>query len=280
MSPRVPRTNGDTLVHVSQLDVVLERDTPLHSVEPRVAASEEAAEAKIGRIVAEALVSDGATLQLGIGGIPNSLLHHLRGHRELGIYSEMISDGVMDLVEAGAVSGANKVVDPGRITAGFALGSEKFYRWLDDNHGVVFKDIAFVNDVHRIASQPRMTSVNSAIEVDLTGQVAADSIGERIFSGVGGAVDFVRGATLAQGGISVICLPSQTHGGLSRIVPQLQPGAGVVTTRAHVQHIATEFGIAHLQGRTLSERAKALIAIAHPSARDGLTAAARKRKLL
>ena len=280
VSPRVPRTNGDTLVHISQLDVVLERDTPLHAAAPRVAANEEAAEAKIGKLLAEEIVKDGATLQLGIGGIPNAMLSNLKGHRELNVYSEMISDGVMELSESGAISGSNKVEHPGRITVGFAVGSEKFYKWLDDNHGVVFKDIGYVNEVHRIASQPRMVSVNSAIEIDLTGQVVADSIGERIFSGVGGAVDFVRGASLSPGGISVIALPSTTHSGVSRIVAQLQPGAGVVTTRAHVQHVATEFGIAHLQGRTLGERAKALIAIAHPSAREALTAAARKRKII
>ena len=192
----------------------------------------------------------------------------------------MISDGIVDLVESGVVTGAHKVVHPGRVTAGFAFGSPRLYRFLDDNAGIVFKDVEFVNNVARISAQPGMVSVNSALEVDLSGQVCADSLGHSVFSGVGGAVDFNSGASQSRGGVSVTVLPSLARGGVSRIVSELTPGAGVVTTRAHVRHVATEFGIAALHGRSLSERAQALIAIAHPSARAELTAAARKRRLL
>jgi len=277
VSRKVPRTFGDSLVHFSQLDVVLERDVALHAAAPRAATE---AEDEIGRLVAHELVRDGATLQLGIGGIANSVLRHLAGHRDLGIYSEMVSDGIVDLVTSGVVTGAHKLAHPGRVTAGFAFGSSKLYCFLDNNPGVVMKDIAFVNDVARIGAQPGMVSVNGALEVDLSGQVCADSLGHEIFSGVGGAVDFNAGASLSRGGVAVTVLPSQTRGGRSRLVSALAPGAGVVTTRAHVRHVATEFGIAALHGRSLGERARALIAIAHPSARDELTAAARKQRLL
>ena len=198
VSPRVPRTFGDSLVHFSQLDAVLESDTPLHAAPPRAAS---AADEAIGRIIAQELVRDGATLQLGIGAIPNAVLRCLASHKDLGIYSEMISDGVIELVERGVVTGAHKVEHPGRITAGFAYGSPRLYAFLHDNAGVAMKDIAFVNDVARIASQPGLVSINSALEIDISGQVCADSLGHTVFSGVGGAVDFCRGAALSRGGV-------------------------------------------------------------------------------
>ena len=280
VNSHVPRTFGDSLVHESQLDTVLYADAPLHELARKPAkGGSGGVEAAIGRLIAHNLVKDGATLQLGIGGVPDAVLAELKGHKGLSIWSEMISDGVIGLVESGVVTN-HKATHPGRCTVGFACGSQKLYSWLDDNVGVVFKSVDFVNDPGRIAMLPGITAINSALEVDLTGQVCADSIGKRIYSGVGGQVDFVSGAGRARGGVPIIALPSTTSSGESRIVCALRPGAGVVTTRAHVRLIVTEHGIAELHGKSLGQRARALIAVAEPGHRDALSAEARRRRLI
>lgn len=236
----------------------------------------------IGALIAEHLVKDGATLQLGIGAIPDAVLTALliSGVKDLGVHSEMVSDGVVDLWGAGVITGARKVVHPGKITAGFAVGSTKLYDMLHDNPGVVMRDIAFVNATDVIARQPGMTAINSALEVDITGQVCADGLGTSVYSGVGGQMDFMRGAALAPGGVPIIALPSTTDRGESRICAMLHPGAGVVTTRAHVHYVVTEYGVAYLWGKSLQQRAQALIAIAHPAHRGALTLAAKERMLM
>jgi acyl-CoA hydrolase len=238
--------------------------------------SQSPTERAVGGHVAE-LVEDGATLQMGIGAIPDAVLAALTGHRQLGIHSEMISDGVLDLVESGVITGELKRVHPGKIVAGFAMGTRRLYDFLDDNPQVVLADIAYVNDTAVIRRNPKVTAINSAVEVDLTGQVCADSIGTYQYSGVGGQMDFVRGAALSAGGKPIIALPSTTSKGISRIVGMLKPGASVVTTRAHVHYVATEYGVANLYGRNLRDRAKLLISIAHPDHREGLEREARAR---
>jgi acyl-CoA hydrolase len=233
-------------------------------------------ERAIGRHCAE-LVDDGATLQIGVGAIPDATLAALSGHHRLGIHTEMLSEGVVDLVEKGVVTGEAKRVHPGKVVASFAIGTRRLYDFLDDNPLVQMLDIAYVNDTAVIRRNPKVTAINSAIEVDLTGQVCADSIGELQYSGVGGQMDFIRGAALSEGGKPIIALPSETSAGISRVVSHLKPGAGVVTTRAHVHYVVTEHGIADLFGKNLRQRAAALIAIAHPRHRDALTAEARRR---
>ncbi len=273
VNKHMPRSHGDGRVHVSQFHALVEGDLPLPEHQPAVLGDVERA---IGRHVA-ALVDDGATLQMGIGGIPDAVLAALRDHRKLGIHTEMFSDGVLDLVERGVITGENKVVMPGRIVAGFVNGTRRLFDFIDDNPAVAMLDIAFVNDTAVIRRNPKVTAINSAIEVDLTGQVVADSIGEKQFSGVGGQMDFIRGASLSEGGKPIIALPSTTKKGESRIVPLLKQGAGVVTTRAHVHYIVTEYGPARLYGKNLRQRAKALIEIAHPSHRAMLEECAVKR---
>ncbi len=273
VNPRMPRSHGDGLIHVDQIDSMVEVDEPIHELPNHDVSAEERA---IGRHCAE-LVDDGATLQLGIGAIPQATLAALGDHHRLGIHTEMISDGVVDLVERGVITGEAKRVHPGKIVAGFALGSKRLYDFLDDNPLVAMLDMAYVNDVEVIRRNPKVTAINSAIEVDITGQVCADSIGDRQYSGVGGQMDFIRGAALSEGGKPIIALPSVTSSGESRIVSMLKPAAGVVTTRAHVHFVVTEHGIADLFGKNLRQRAAALIAIAHPSHRDALAADARRR---
>jgi acyl-CoA hydrolase len=273
VNPRMPRTHGDGLIHVDSIDTLVEVDEPIHELPPREISE---AERAIGRHCAE-LVEDGATVQIGIGAIPQATVSALSDHHRLGIHTEMISDGVVDLVERGVVTGEMKRVHPGKIVAGFALGSRRLYDFLDDNPLVAMLDMAYVNDTAVIRRNPRVTAINSAIEVDLTGQVCADSIGDRQYSGVGGQMDFIRGAALSEGGKPIIALRSTTSTGEPRIVTHLKPGAGVVTTRAHVHFVVTEFGIADLWGKNLRQRAAALIAIAHPSHRDALAADARRR---
>ena len=273
VNPRMPRSHGDGLIHVDQIDYMVEVDEPIHEA-PRHEVSD--VERAIGRHCAE-LVDDGATLQLGIGAIPQATLAALGDHHRLGIHTEMISDGVVDLVEKGVITGEAKRVHPGKIVAGFALGTKRLYDFLDDNPLVAMLDMAYVNDTEVIRRNPKVTAINSAIEVDVTGQVCADSIGDRQYSGVGGQMDFIRGAALSEGGKPIIALPSQTSSGESRIVSVLKPAAGVVTTRAHVHFVVTEHGIADLFGKNLRQRAQALIAIAHPQHRDALAAEARRR---
>jgi 4-hydroxybutyrate CoA-transferase len=273
VNPRMPRSHGDGLIHVDAIDSMVEVDEPIYELPPQELSDMERA---IGRHCAE-LVDDGATLQLGIGAIPQATLAALGDHHRLGIHTEMISDGVVDLVEKGVITGEAKRVNPGKIVAGFALGSRRLYDFIDDNPLVAMLDMAYVNDTEVIRRNPKVTAINSAIEVDITGQVCADSIGDRQYSGVGGQMDFIRGAALSEGGRPIIALPSVTSSGESRIVSMLKPAAGVVTTRAHVHFIVTEHGIADLFGKNLRQRAAALIAIAHPSHRDALAAEARRR---
>lgn len=273
VNPNMPRTGGDSNIPVSRFDALVAVDDPLpeHTVTPIGET-----EATIGRLVAE-LVDDGATLQMGIGAIPNAVLASLTGHRKLGIHTEMFSDGVIPLAESGVITNEEKTIHRGRIVAGFVSGSRRLYDFVNDNPGVQLHDISFVNDTSVIRKLPKMTAINSAIEIDLTGQVCADSIGSRLFSGVGGQMDFVRGASLSEGGKPIFALPSVTRKGGSRIVPLLQPGAGVVTTRAHVHYVVTEYGAADLYGKNLRQRADALIRIAHPDHREALQRAAYER---
>ncbi|MCG9894207.1 MAG: hypothetical protein MH204_01870 [Fimbriimonadaceae bacterium] len=274
INPNMPYTLGDGCVPLSMFDYVVEGDaTPLAS---HVGADPDDVERKIGTLVA-GLVEDGATLQMGIGAIPNAVLAALTNHKGLGIHTEMFSDGVIPLVEKGVITGEHKSIHPFRIVAGFVSGSEKIYRFVDRNPQVLMRDIAFVNDTSVIRKLNKMTAINSAIEIDLTGQICADSIGGTMFSGVGGQMDFVRGASLSKGGKPIFALPSRTAKGVPRIVPFLKEGAGVVTTRAHVHWVVTEYGVADLYGKNLRQRAKALIEIAHPDDRAALEEAAAKR---
>ena len=266
VNPRMPRTLGDALLHVDDIDVMVDVDVPLPQVNPPQLSDVDHA---IGRQVAD-LIEDGATLQMGIGAIPNAVLAALGSHQGLGVHTEMFSDGLIELVEKGIVTGRNKVKHPGKIVAGFVMGTQRLYDFVHDNPQVLMLDIAYVNDSAVIRRNPKVTAINSAIEVDLTGQVCADSIGTRLYSGVGGQMDFIRGASLSEGGKPVIALPSQTARGESKIVPFLKEGAGVVTTRAHVHYIVTEYGAANLYGRNLKQRARALIEISHPDHRERL----------
>ena len=273
VNQRMPRSLGDGLLHVSRFAATVEVDEELPTHAPPALGELEHA---IGRHCA-ALVDDGATLQMGIGAIPDAVLAALRTHKDLGVHTEMFADGVLDLVARGVVTGRRKVVHPGKVVAGFAMGTRAVYDFLDDNPQVAMLDIAYVNDPQVIRRNPKVVAINSAIEVDLTGQVCADSIGTRMFSGVGGQMDFLRGAALSAGGKPVIALPATTSKGVSRIVPTLNVGAGVVTTRAHVHWVVTEHGAVDLHGKNLRQRAKALIGIAAPERREQLEQAARER---
>lgn len=273
VNPNMPRTHGDGIIHVNNINLMVEVDEPLHQ---QLAAEPDESEMKIGKYCAE-LIDDGATLQMGIGAIPNAVLKSLENHKDLGIHTEMFSDGVINLVEKGIINGRKKKIHPGKIVSGFVMGSQKLYDFIDDNPAVAMLDIAYVNDTAVIRRNPKVTAINSAIEIDLTGQVCADSIGTYHFSGVGGQMDFIRGASLSAGGKPIIALPSITKKGISRIVPYLKQGAGVVTTRAHVHYVVTEYGVANLYGKNMSQRAKALIEIAHPNHREELEKEARLR---
>ncbi len=273
VNPRMPRTHGDGLLHVSDIDIGVEVDAPVPEV-PRPVLSETAR--TIGMFAA-GLVEDGATLQLGIGAIPDAVLAALAGHRQLGVHTEMFSDGVVDLIEKGVITGEQKRSHPGKVVASFVMGTQRLYDFVDDNPSVLLLDVAYVNDTAVIRRNPKVTAINSAIEVDLTGQVVADSLGTYQYSGVGGQMDFIRGAALSDRGKPIIALPSVTSRGESRITPLLKPGAGVVTTRAHVHYVVTEYGVAALHGRNLRQRAKALIEVAHPDHREALERAAAER---
>ena len=269
----MPRTLGESFIHVADIDLAVEVDQPPYE---RPVGEIGEVERRIGAFVAD-LVPDGATLQLGIGAIPAATALFLRDKRDLGIHTEMFTDSVVDLVEAGAITGARKERNRGKLVTAFLMGSRRLYDFVDDNPMVEMRSVDFTNDTHVIRSFSRMMAINSALEVDLTGQVVADSLGQRLYSGVGGQMDFIRGAALAPEGRAIIALPSIAAGkGLSRIVATLAEGAGVVTTRAHVRTIVTEYGIAELFGKSLRERAQALIAIAHPEHRDRLREAARR----
>ena len=269
----MPRTLGDSFVHVDQIDLGVEVDQPPHEHAAPVIGE---VERQIGGFVAE-LVQDGATIQMGIGSIPAAVALALRDKRDLGIHTELFTDPVLDLVESGAVTGAAKEVNRGKIVSAFLMGSQRLYDFVHDNPMIEMRPVDYTNDTAVIRRFRRMVAINSAISIDLTGQVSADSIGTRFYSGVGGQMDFMRGAALAREGRAIIALPSLAAGGrISRIAPVLAEGAGVVTSRAHVRTVVTEYGVAELFGRSVRERAAALIAIAHPEYRDELVREARR----
>ena len=273
----MPRTLGDSFIHVDRIDLGVEVDQPPYELPLEPVGD---VERRIAGYVAD-LVPDGAVLQMGIGAIPSAVGLALVHKRDLGVHTEMLTDVAVDLVEAGALTGARKEINRGRIVTAFMLGTSRLYQFANDNPMVELRAADYTNDTAVIRRLRRMTAINSAIEIDITGQVCADSIGHRLYSGIGGQMDFVRGAALSEDGQAIIALPSTTRDGqTSRIVPTLREGAGVVTTRGHVQTVVTEYGVAELHGRSLCERAKALIAIAHPDFRDELTAAARKTLFL
>lgn len=272
INPQVPRTHGQSQVHLKRFKHLVWTDHPLPMAPPPKVGPEAA---EIGRLVGT-LVEDGSTLQFGIGEIPSAALAALTGKRDLGIHSELISDAVVDLCEAGAITNRFKHLDPGTIVSSFAVGSERLMTFIDDNPMVQLRPTDYTNDPHKIRKQPKMVSINSALEIDLSGQVCAESIGPMLYSGVGGQVDFLRGAALSRGGKPIIALPATAKKGtLSRISPILSPGAAVTTTRSHVHYVVTEFGIAYLHGKSLRERAEALINIAHPDFRAELRRSAR-----
>lgn len=274
VNPRMPRTHGDSMVHVSAFDYMVTAAQEL----PEITSGNGSSEIydRIGKNVAT-LVEDGATLQTGIGGVPDAVLAQLGNHRGLGIHTEMFSDGVLPLVEKGVITNEFKRKHRGKIATGFVLGTRKLYDFVDDNPSVAVLNIDYVNDTSVIRVNPKVTAINSAIEIDITGQVCSDSIGTYHYSGVGGQMDFIRGAALSEGGKPIIALPSTTSHGKSKLVATLQPGAGVVTTRAHAHYIVTEYGVAYLCGKNMMQRAKALIEIAHPNHREELEKAAFKR---
>lgn len=266
INSHMPRTHGDGLIHISNIDIQVEHAESL----PEVCYADLTDETKaIGRHIC-GLIEDGSTLQMGIGAIPNAVLSYLDGHKNLGIHSEMFSDGVLPLIEKGVINGACKKKHPGMVVSSFVVGTKKLYDFIDDNPMVQMLDFGYVNNVAVIQKNPKVVAINSAIEIDITGQVCADSIGNCIFSGVGGQMDFIRGASLSEGGKPIIALSSTTKGGTSKIVPFLKEGAGVVTTRAHVHYVVTEYGVADLYGKTIEERMKLLIGIAHPAHREKL----------
>lgn len=275
INPNVPVTLGNSALHVSRIDAAVEIDTPL----PQAPSAEFSdTDRAIGENVA-ALVPNGATLQVGIGKIPDAVLAAMKGHQDLGVHTETFGDGMIELVDAGAVTNRKKSRFAGRIVTSFASGTTRLHEFVDRNPFVEFHASSVVNDVNEIGKQHMMVSINSAIELDITGQVCADSVGDKIVSGIGGQMDFVQGALRSRGGKAIIALPSTAkHGELSRIVPHLQPGAGVVTTRGHVQWIVTEYGAVNLRGESLRQRAEALITIAHPDHRAELKGAAIARK--
>ena len=272
VNPNVPFAYGD-LIPVDTFDFLVKDDTPLFT---KAYTEPSATDIMIGRHCA-ALVQDGACLQMGIGSLPNALATQLNGHKDLGIHTEMFADGVLELIKKGVITGRNKRIDTGKIVASFLLGSGEVYSFIDHTPDVLMKDIKYVNDPWTIARNPRVTSINSAVEVDLTGQVCADSIGTRMFSGTGGQLDFVRGAAMSEEGVSMIALSSRTAKGVPKIVPTLRLGAGVVTPRADVHWIVTEYGAVDLWGKSLQERARLLLSIAHPDDREGLERAAFER---
>ena len=273
INPNVPRTHGDGIIHMSKIDAAIEVDEPIHS---HALTTPTEIERQIGKHVAE-LIEDGATLQMGIGGIPNVVLSNLMNHKRLGIHTELFSDGILPLVKKGIITGEEKQIKTGKIVTCFAMGSPELYEFVNDNPLVHFKEAAYTNDTAIIRRNPKVTAINSAIEIDLTGQICADTIGKYQYSGVGGQMDFIRGASLSEGGKAIFALPSVTHKGISKIVPFLKEGAGVTTTRAHVHYIATEYGVVNLYGKNLKQRAKALISIAHPNHREAHEKAAFER---
>ena len=261
---QMPRVHGEGIIHISELDTFVEINRPLPEF---ILPTPNEIENKIGDHIAE-LIDDRSTLQMGIGSIPNAVLSRLGNHKDLGLHTEMFSDGVIDLILKDVINCNYKGINAGRVLTTFLMGSKKLYDYVDDNPFIEMRSCDYVNDVANIRKNPKMVAINSAIQVDLSGQVCADSIGTRMYSGVGGQMDFIRGASLSEGGKAIIAMPSTTSNGISRIVPFLNPGAGVVTTRAHVQYIVTEYGVANLYGKTIKQRVAELVNIAHPDHRE------------
>ncbi len=273
VNKNVPRAWGDAMIPISLIDYFVEDNELLE--EAHFKAPDEI-ETAIGKNCA-ALIEDGACLQMGIGAIPNAVLAQLGGHKNLGIHTEMFADGVLPLVDSGVINGANKMIDKGKMVSTFLMGSQKVYDFIDDNPMVLMQDVAYTNDPFIISKNPKVTAINSALQIDLTGQVCADSLGTTFYSGVGGQVDFIYGASLSQGGKAIIAMPSSTNKGVSKISPVLNLGGGVVTTRNHIHWFVTEFGAVNLYGKSLQERAKLLISVAHPNHREALDKAAFER---
>ena len=267
INPRVPRTHGDSLVHTKRFTSMVFHEEELPQVDYGSKVGPE--ELTIGKRIAE-LIEDGSTIQMGIGTIPDAVLKSLGNHKNLGVHTEMCSDGIIDLFDKDVINNSMKRIHPNKTVTGFAVGTRRLYDYVHDNPAFVFLDIDYVNDPHVIRRNPKVVAINSAIEVDITGQVCADSIGTTQYSGIGGQMDFMRGAALSEGGKPIIALTSRTAKGVNRIVPFLKPGAGVVTTRGHIHYVVTEYGVAYLFGKNLRQRAKALISIAHPDDREML----------
>ena len=273
INPNVPYLPGDAVIHVSQLAAAVEVDEPLVEVPTAVPTEEEI---RIGNYIAE-LIPVGATLQIGVGGIPNAVIRALANHKHLGLHTEAMTDGVLPLLKSGVIDNSRKTVMPGKSVGSLALGSKALYEFLDGNEDVVFKDVAWTNNPFTIAQNPKVMSINSCLEIDLTGQVCADSIGTRLFSGVGGQHDFVYGSSRSEGGLSFLAMLSKTNKGQNKIKPVLTPGAGVVTTRFQTNYIVTENGIVNLRGKNLAERAKLMVSVAAPEFREELDRAAAER---
>lgn len=267
VNPLMPRTHGNGIVHVSKIDVLVDQTQELPEV--NYSSRADAAVTRIGEYVAS-LIPNGATLQLGIGSIPDLVLKNLSGHKHLGLHTEMFSDGVVPLIEKGNIDNSNKKLNPGRTVSSFVTGTRRLYDFVDDNPAIVMMDIGYVNDPSVIRQNPSVVAVNSAIEIDLTGQICADSIGTYQFSGIGGQMDFMQGASMSENGMPIIAMPSVTKKGISRITPFLKEGAGVVTTRGHLHWVVTEYGIADLFGKNMQQRAQLLIGLAHPDHREML----------
>ncbi len=277
VNSHMPRTYGDSFIHVNDIDVVVESSRPLCAMQRPVIND---LQIGIARLVA-GLIDDGAVLQTGIGGIPDAVLPFLRDRKDLGVHSELVSDGVIPLIEAGVITGARKNYKPRKIIVGFALGTRKLFDFVDNNPIFEFRPTAYTNDPARIARNDNMVAINSALQIDLTGQVCSDSVGTQFYSGIGGQVDFLRGASRSKGGKPIIAISSTAKNGkISRIVPMLSPGAGVVTSRGLVRYVVTEYGVAFLHGKTIRERAQALIEIAHPNFREELYEFCEKTKWL
>lgn len=274
INPKVPRTHGDSLVHTKRFTSMVFHEEDLPEVDYGAKVGPE--ELRIGQRIAE-LIEDGSTLQMGIGTIPDAVLKSLYSHKNLGVHTEMCSDGIIDLFDKDVINNSQKRIHPYKTVTGFAVGTRRLYDYVDDNPAFVFLDIDYVNDPHVIRRNPKVVAINSAIEVDITGQVCADSIGSVQYSGIGGQMDFMRGAALSDGGRPIIALTSRTQKGINRIVPFLKPGAGVVTTRGHIHYVVTEYGTAYLFGKNLRQRAKELIDIAHPDDREMLEKACFER---
>lgn len=274
VNPQMPRTHGDAMIHTDRFSAMVFNDS--HLIEVDYGAKVTAVELKIGENVAS-LIEDGSTLQVGIGTIPDAVLKSLNNHKNLGMHTEMFSDGVIPLFEKDIINNSKKKIHPNKMVTAFALGTKKLYDYVNDNPAVQFLDIDYVNDPHVIRRNPKVVAINSAIEIDITGQVCADSIGTYQYSGIGGQMDFMRGAALSEGGKPIIAITSRTKKGTSRIVPYLNQGAGVVTSRGHIHYVVTEYGVAYLYGKNLRQRAKALIDIAHPDDRSAISEECSKR---